>query len=72
MSYDVSPLIRDRVWVSIRERFTEPEKAELRKHVTGEAICPKGICIDWDGLFAADANLYGKLTRAVFEETPKP
>jgi hypothetical protein len=39
-------LIRDSIWDSIREQFSEEEKVELRKHVTGEAICPRGFCVD--------------------------
>jgi hypothetical protein len=39
-------LIRDSVWSAIREQFSEDEKAELRSHVTGETICPRGFVVD--------------------------
>lgn len=39
-------LIRDTAWSRIREQFSEEEKADLRKTVTGETICPRGFIID--------------------------
>ncbi len=39
-------LIRDSEWWAIREQFSEAEKDELNKSVTGETICPRGFCID--------------------------
>lgn len=43
-------LMRDSVWDAIREQFSEEEKAEMRGHVTGEAICPRGFIVDADGI----------------------
>lgn len=39
-------ILRDTTWNLIRNLFSEEEKAELRKVITGEAICPKGFIID--------------------------
>jgi hypothetical protein len=39
-------LIRDTTWDRIRMQFTEDEKVELRKAVTGETICPRGFCLE--------------------------
>jgi hypothetical protein len=55
-------LIRDTVWTAIREQFSEEEKAELRKAVTGEAICPRGFCVDVE---AIPEPLRTKLTTAL-------
>lgn len=49
-------LIRHTTWEEIRAQFTEDEKTELRKHVTGEAICPPGIFIDETALPTALAK----------------
>ena len=38
-------LIRDATWSLVRDAFAESEKVELRKAVTGEAICPKGVMV---------------------------
>jgi hypothetical protein len=54
-------LIRNTTWLTIREQFTEDEKSELRLHVTGETICPPGICIDETAL---PAELAEKLKKA--------
>jgi hypothetical protein len=43
-------LIRDSVWESIREQFSEDDKVELRKHVTGETICPRGFVVDTENI----------------------
>ena len=43
-------LIRDGVWESIRERFSEDDKVELRKHVTCETICPRGFMVDAESI----------------------
>jgi hypothetical protein len=43
-------LIRDTAWETIRSQFSEEEKVELRKHVTGEAICPRGFCVDVEAI----------------------
>ena len=39
-------LITDYNWEQIREKFSESEKEELRRAVTGETICPRGFVID--------------------------
>ena len=38
--------ITDKTWDEIRDQFSEQEKSNLRKYVTGESICPKGIIVD--------------------------
>lgn len=55
-------LIRDEVWLKIREQFTESEKEVLRANMTGETICPKGCSISLDGV---GLNLQAKLKTAV-------
>lgn len=59
---EMSPLIRDSVWETIRDQFSEAEKVNLRQAITGQAICPKGVVIDVDLL---DMALRDKLTAAV-------
>jgi len=39
-------LITNNHWERIRDKFSEEEKSQLRKSVTGEIICPAGITID--------------------------
>lgn len=39
-------------WESIRERFTEEEKAKINAAIIGETICPKGCILDEDKLGA--------------------
>lgn len=43
-------LIRDTVWDAIRGQFSEEEKSELRLHVTGETICPRGFCVEGENI----------------------
>jgi hypothetical protein len=43
-------LIRDTTWSKIRELFTENEKMDLRKCITGETICPHGFIINENDL----------------------
>jgi hypothetical protein len=55
-------LMRDSVWESIREQFSEEEKVELRKAVKGETICPRGFVLHTDELpKALDDKLYTAL-----------
>jgi len=55
-------LLRDMIWERIREQFTEEDKAELNKSITGSAICPRGLIIDTDRL---PADLRHKLKEAL-------
>ena len=55
-------LIRDEVWLKIREQFTEGEKAVLRANMTGETICPKGCTVSLADL---GPNLRAKLETAI-------
>jgi hypothetical protein len=55
--------IRDTVWNKIRNQFTEKEKAEMREHMCGETICPRGLSVDLAGLTSAE--LADKLATAV-------
>ncbi len=59
---EISPLIRDSVWETIRDQFSDSEKVNLRQAITGQAICPKGVIVDVDLLNVA---LRDKLTAAV-------
>jgi hypothetical protein len=43
-------LIRDSQWWAIREQFSNEDKAELNKSVTGETICPRGFCIELESI----------------------
>jgi hypothetical protein len=52
-------LVRDSTWTAIREQFSETEKAELRKAVTGETICPRGFSLEVTNLPAALAEKLG-------------
>ena len=58
-------LMRDSIWNSIRGQFSEEEKVELRKHVTGETICPRGFCMDAE---AVPQPLQKKLMDAVHNQ----
>jgi hypothetical protein len=60
-------LIRDTTWARIRERFSEEEKAELRQHICGETICPRGFVVDLSKV--AIPGLADKLKRARAEVT---
>jgi hypothetical protein len=55
-------LIRETQWEAIRGQFSEEEKIELRKYVTGEAICPRGFCVDVESI---PEPLRTKLTTAL-------
>lgn len=39
-------LVRDSAWEKIRKKFSETEKIQLRKAVTGETICPRGFNVE--------------------------
>ena len=54
--------ISDKRWEGIRDQFSEEEKAQLRKAVTGETICPRGFSIDETRL---DVALEFKILQAV-------
>lgn len=62
MALGVEMIIRDSKWSEIREQFTEEEKTELRKSVTGEAICPRGFIVDVENI---EPVLRQKLTTAM-------
>jgi len=55
-------LLRDSVWDKIRDQFTEVEKEQLRRAVTGEVICPRGITIE---SAQTPAALWKKLVEAM-------
>lgn len=57
-------LIRDTTWERIRDKFSEREKIELRKAVTGEVICPRGFILEPTKL---DVALEFKIEQAVKE-----
>lgn len=62
-------LIRDSDWEKIRGYFTEAEKIELRKAVSGKVICPSGITIDRQ---QARPEILQKLDRLLlYERRPK-
>jgi hypothetical protein len=60
-------LIREAVWSKIRAQFTEAEKAALRRQVTGETMCPRGLLLDAQKL---DPKLAQKLAAALGEVQP--
>lgn len=55
-------LIRDGDWNRIRERFSEAEKAGLRKAVGGGCICPAGVFVEEEDL---SGGLRAKLDAAL-------
>lgn len=57
-------IIRSEDWERIRAQFSEPEKAQLRKAVTGETICPRGWCVEDERI---PVPLFNKLYAALKE-----
>jgi hypothetical protein len=55
-------LLRDNVWEAIREQFTEEERVELRKFVTGVSVCPRAFVVDAESI---PNPLQSKLTTAI-------
>lgn len=58
-------IISDRVWMRIRDQFSEDEKVALRSVITGDVLCPAGVEIDANRL---EAGLADKLTQALLAE----
>ncbi len=58
----LSPLLRMEVWTQIRDQFSEEEKAELNRAITGTVLCPRGATIAESRL---SAELLRKLNAAV-------
>lgn len=57
-------IIRSEDWEHIRARFTEEEKAQLRRAVTGETLCPRGWTVEDERI---PAPLFNKLYAALKE-----
>jgi hypothetical protein len=59
-------LLTMREWELIRSDFSEAEKAELNAANCGEALCPRGIFLDYDKV---SPELQAKLLGAVNKAT---
>lgn len=61
---EMKMLITDKVWMTIRAKFTVAERERLTNAICGQTICPPGIAIDLTKL-SEDLKIKVKAARTI-------